>query len=263
MDRAPDYESVGRRFEPCRAQSSFPSSMKALLIIGPPGSGKSPFGDYLEKQSAAGRRFRHFDFGRVLRELLKVQIPDGPGQPVETRAEKIEKQEPTGEEKPSAAIYFSSRELARVRQSVETATMFEEADRELVRKIVRLFLEKNGVGGDEILILNGLPRHRAQVGWLEDILQVVLVLNLDCPEDIAVRRILANLDGERQGREDDRLEVIVRRYRLYLERTGPLVDYFRQAGIPVLTLKVDRETRPEALWPQLAAWPHFSLLFSG
>jgi len=235
--------------------------MKALLIIGPPGSGKSPLGDYLEKQSAIGKRYRHFDFGRELREMLKVQMPAGPGHPVETVTEE-EKGKSAANSKQTTADFFSQQELDRVRQSVESATVFEEADRELVRKIVRFFLQKNGVGENEVLILNGLPRHRAQAGWLEDILRVALVINLDCPEDIAVRRILANVDGERQGREDDRLEVIVRRYRLYQERTGPLVDYFRRAGVPVLTLKVDRETRPETLWKQIETWPQLSLLFT-
>jgi len=139
--------------------------------------------------------------------------------------------------------------------------LFEEPDRELVRKIVRYFIGKNGVGEDDILVLNGLPRHRAQLAWLEDILTIDLVVNLDCPEDVAVRRILANLDGERQGRQDDRLEVIVRRYRLYQEKTGPLLDYFRQSGIPVISLKVDRETRPDTLWPKLQASPLLAKLF--
>lgn len=144
---------------------------------------------------------------------------------------------------------------------METASLFEEPDRELVRKIVRHFLEKNATGEDDILILNGLPRHRAQLGWLEDILTIALVVSLDCPEDVAVRRILANLDGERQGREDDRLEVIVRRYRLYQERTGPLLDNFRQSEVPVISLKVDRETRPETLWPKLQSSPLLAKLF--
>ncbi|MCX8160396.1 MAG: nucleoside monophosphate kinase [Candidatus Saccharicenans sp.] len=234
--------------------------MKALLLIGPPGAGKSPLGDYLKKQSPAGKRFHHLDFGRELRAILKEQMEAGSRGLAVNGAGKKEAVEREQGASPAPAGYFSRQELDRVRQSLETASLFEEADRELVRKIVRYFLERNGVADDDILILNGLPRHRTQVGWLEDILTIVLVVSLDCSEDVAVRRIMANLDGERQGREDDRLEVIIRRYRLYQERTGPLLDYFREAGVPVISLKVERETRPETLWPKLQSSPQLVLL---
>lgn len=229
--------------------------MKALLLIGPPGAGKSPLGDYLQKQSLAGRRFCHLDFGRELREILKENSTAGSGSQAEKGTGEKETSRQAGETGLAVTGYFSRQELLRIRQSVETASLFEEPDRELVRKIVRHFLEKNGVGEDDILVLNGLPRHRAQLAWLEDMLTISLVVSLDCPEDVAVRRILANLDGERQGRQDDRLEVIVRRYRLYQEKTGPLLDYFRQSGVPVINLKVDRETWPDTLWPKLQSSP--------
>lgn len=235
--------------------------MKALLLIGPPGAGKSPLGDYLQEQVIAGKRFCHFDFGRELRELLKEGSAAGNDRPEENISGEEKAPGQVGEAGLPGPLYFSRQELERVRQSVETASLFEETDRELVRKIVRHFLGKNGVGEEDILVLNGLPRHRAQLGWLEDILTIALVVNLDCPEDVAVRRILANLDGERQGRQDDRLEVIVRRYRLYQEKTAPLLDYFRRTGIPVISLKVERETRPETLWPRLQSSPLLASLF--
>ena len=225
--------------------------MKAFLIVGPPGSGKSPLGDYLEKQSLPGKRFWHFDFGRLLREIIK---------PEEAAKNEAGAAEPEPGASAAKEEVFNLTEQARVRQSLQTSSLFEEGDKELVRKIFRFYLSRSGVGPDDIIILNGLPRHRAQVAWLQDLVKIVLVINLDCPEELAVRRILANLDGERQGREDDRLEVIVRRYRLYLEKTGPLVDFLRQSGLPVIELQVERETRPETLWKKLQANPEFQKL---
>ncbi|MBC7348418.1 MAG: nucleoside monophosphate kinase [Candidatus Aminicenantes bacterium] len=225
--------------------------MKAFLIVGPPGSGKSPLGDYLEKQSLPGKRFWHFDFGRLLREIIQSDKPE------KNEAGTAETGTGTSASQVEA---FSPAELARVRQSLQTSSLFEEGDKELVRKIFRYYLSRTGGGPDDILLLNGLPRHRAQVAWLKDLVQIVLIINLDCPEDLAVRRILANLDGERQGREDDRLEVIVRRYRLYLEKTGPLIDFLRQSGLPVIKLQVEGETRPETLWQRLRASREFQEL---
>lgn len=235
--------------------------MKALLLIGPPGAGKSPLGDYLQEQAIAGKRLRHLDFGRELRQILKEQLTVRDDRQAEKQAAEKEISGQPGEIVSVAAGHFSRTELERIKQSLETASLFEEADRELVRKVVRYFLEKEDVGENDILILNGLPRHRSQLAWLEDILTISLVVNLDCPEDVAVRRILANLDGERRDRQDDRLEIIVRRYRLYQERTAPLLEYFRQAGVPVISLKVDRETRPETLWPKLRSFPQLAELF--
>jgi hypothetical protein len=36
---------------------------KAILPLGPTGSGKTPLGDYLEERGLFGRRCVHFDFG--------------------------------------------------------------------------------------------------------------------------------------------------------------------------------------------------------
>ena len=188
---------------------------------------------------------------RSLREIIK---------PEEAAKNEAGAAEPEPGASAAKEEVFNLTELARVRQSLQTSSLFEEGDKELVRKIFRFYLSRSGVGPDDIIILNGLPRHRAQVAWLQDLVKIVLVINLDCPEELAVRRILANLDGERQGREDDRLEVIVRRYRLYLEKTGPLVDFLRQSGLPVIELQVERETRPETLWKKLQANPEFQKL---
>ena len=244
MDRATDYESVGRRFEPCRAHSSkliskgsaIKKKIKAILISGPPGAGKSPLGEFLEKQSFSGLSFIHFDFGRQLRTILK-DSGDSFTPPLDG--------------------YFTKDELRRIRQSVEKANLFEENDRELVRKIFRYFFLKKKVKAGAVLVLNGLPRHMAQLDWLEDLVEVVLVVELDCSEETAIKRILNNLKKERKGREDDQPEVISRRYKLYKVRTEPLLNYFRQIGIPVIRLKVDLDSDPRSLWAQLKLHPEF------
>lgn len=239
--------------------------MKAILITGPPGAGKSPLGDYLEKQRPKGKILWHFDFGCQLREIInlsrqrqKGKLKTGSGQPDSS----LQRPGLEAEQKYQKIVYlekyFRNQELERICQSVERASLFEEKDRWLVRKILNYFMEKTGVGADDILILNGLPRHWAQLSWLQDLISIELVINLSCSEEIATKRIQANLEGERQGRNDDRKGVISRRYRLYLTRTEPLIDYFRQTGVPVIELPVGLKTTPEMIWSQIKSSKAFN-----
>ena len=46
----------------------------AILLLGPTGSGKPPFGAYLEKHGLSGRRCFHFDFGEQLRRIGEHRI---------------------------------------------------------------------------------------------------------------------------------------------------------------------------------------------
>jgi len=213
---------------------------KAILVLGPPGAGKSPFGDFLQTKEISGRQLWHFDFGREMRAILKNS----------KRRPRVDSPE-----------YFSSEEINRIRQSIEEATLFEEEDRELAQKVLRHFLEKNKIQPKDILTLNGLPRHPGQVPWLSGLVEIKLLVHLICSEQTAIKRILHNLDGERSGRGDDSPEIIRKRYRVYRRRTEPLLDYLKQTELPVAELSVNEETRPENLWSLLERVENFRNIF--
>ncbi|HPB58801.1 MAG TPA: AAA family ATPase [Candidatus Saccharicenans sp.] len=222
------------------------SEIKSLLLLGPPGAGKSPFGQYLSRQKIKGRRFFIFDFGQELRQILEGQSegmvrPDG---------------------RNGLQEHYDEQELERIRQVVEKALLFEEPDRELVRKILMNFLSEINPSREDVLILNGLPRHPGQVFWLKGLARIVLAVNLDCPEGVSIRRILANLDGERTGRQDDRPDIISHRYKIHEERTRPLLNWLEREGIPLINLPVSYKTRPEELLEKIISNEAFKLLFS-
>jgi len=222
------------------------TEVRSLLLLGPPGAGKSPFSQYLSHQRIGGFRFLSFDFGQELRDILNLGPEEArPGEP----GRRIE-------------ISYNQEEITRLRQAVEKAVLFEEPDKELVRKILKNFLNRSRLSAADILVLNGLPRHQAQLAWLEGLARIVLAVNLDCSEETSIKRILANLGGERQGRSDDRPAMISQRYRLYVERTRPLIDFLEKQGIPVINLPVNEATRPEELLEKLGSSQAFNRIFS-
>jgi adenylate kinase len=79
-------------------------------------------------------------------------------------------------------------------------------------------------------LLDGYPRTIPQAETLEEILReggkrLDAVVLLEVPEDELVRRALG------RGREDDREEVARERFRVYREKTEPLVAFYRNSGL--------------------------------
>jgi adenylate kinase len=84
-------------------------------------------------------------------------------------------------------------------------------------------------------LLDGYPRTPDQADTLDHLLdsagsRLDAVVLLDVPEDVVVRRALG------RNRVDDTEEVIRRRFRIYLEKTAPLIDRYGERG---LLLRVD------------------------
>lgn len=129
---------------------------------------------------------------------------------------------------------------------------------DVVIKIVEKWLrEKDARRG---FILDGYPRNVRQAQELDEILKRVGVeltaaIYIDVPEDEIVRRLCGRLtckrcgavyhvefnppkrdlkcdlcEGELYQREDDREDVVRWRFRVYMENTRPVLDYYRRSG---------------------------------
>lgn len=112
-------------------------------------------------------------------------------------------------------------------------------------------------------LLDGFPRTPAQAEALDDMLkgfngQVDSVPYISVPEQVLIERLtgrwtcranghifhekfnppkkpgVCDYDGsELYQREDDKTETVIRRIRVYLEQTMPLIEYYRQQGVLV------------------------------
>jgi adenylate kinase len=189
---------------------------KAILLIGPTGSGKTPFGHWLEVQGIAGSRCRHFDFGENLRKVVVAGPPD-----------------------------FTPEETAFIREIVRTGALLEDSTFPLALRILDSFCCRNNINEGDILIMNGLPRHTGQAAAMVSGIRFVAVVQLQCSAAVVLERLAKNSGGDRSSRTDDGLSLVHRKLAVFEQRTAPLIDFYHERKIPILRFPIEVQTDPE------------------
>ena len=110
------------------------SPQRAVLLIGPTGSGKTPLGDWLEAHGLWGRRWHHFDFGARLR----AAVAEGPSGRV------------------------SREEIQFLSDVLDKGVLLENEAFALVERVLDEFMARRSVQPEDLLFMNGLPRHVGQ-----------------------------------------------------------------------------------------------------
>ena len=103
-------------------------------------------------------------------------------------------------------------------------------------------------------ILDGFPRTAEQAAALGTFAKIDVAINLDVPDDVLVKRLsgrrvcplcgapyhVDRLNGETVcradgtpliQRDDDKAETVQNRLAVYHQKTAPLIDYYREAGL--------------------------------
>jgi adenylate kinase len=190
------------------------------LLLGPTGSGKTPLGRLFEEKGLGKRRCRHFDFGAELR-AAEADPLRGPG--------------------------LSASDTKVIRRSLDTGVLLEDHEFPIALNVLRAFVRREGVGGDDLLILNGLPRHVGQARMMEDTVKVLAVVSLEAGPEIVRERIRLNTGGDRVERPDDELQAIRRKLVIFRMRTLPLIEYYENREVPVFRLAVGIRTTAEEM----------------
>jgi adenylate kinase family enzyme len=190
----------------------------AVLIFGPTGSGKTPLGDYLETMGFNGQACYHFDFGAQLR-FIAEQSPDR----------------------------FADEEIVFIRNVLTSGALLEDDRFYLIQKIMDDFVHEKGVKDDEVIVLNGMPRHAGQAESVMKFIKIQGVIYLNSPPHVVQQRIMTNIGGDRTNRVDDDLEAIKQKLMIFERRTRPLLDFFASHHIPIWTCPVGLQTTPEAI----------------
>lgn len=171
---------------------------RAILLVGPTGSGKSPIGMFLETIGP----FRHFDFGAELRAAAEGQRG------------------------------LESDDVAYVRHLLDGQLLLPDERFGLAVRLLEGFIATSGFDpAREWLVLNGLPRHIAQARALAPHVNVRHVFVLDCDPETVAARVARRRRGESLDhpcRPDDTPEAVARKLAIYQAETLPLIDHYRR-----------------------------------
>jgi len=192
--------------------------IRAVLLIGPTGSGKSPQGALLERSGG----FRHFDFGAELRAAA------------------------------AGCRGLSKEDALFVRRLLAAHALLPDERFDLAEQLLRSCLDRTRFDPlRERLVLNGLPRHVGQARALEPLVRVEHVVVLDCAADAAHARVARRRRGEgldHAARPDDAPEAVARKLALFAHQTAPLVAHYQaDPAVRVTRLPVAAHTDDAAL----------------
>jgi adenylate kinase len=123
-----------------------------------------------------------------------------------------------------------------------------------VNKVMEKRLSEEDCGRG--FILDGYPRTIQQAEFLDRLSKIDVVINLNVPDEVIVRRLSSRLickkcgaiynkitlppkvdgvcdkcGGELYQREDDKPEVVRERIKIYKKEVAPLLEHYRKAGV--------------------------------
>ena len=206
-------------------KTSYSFPVDAILLLGPTGSGKSPLGEHIARNGLSGKKAHHLDFGAELRAIISGNNPSLP---------------------------YTSSEISFITGVLNQGLLLENQHFPLARKIVGSFLDRSGHSSDDVLILNGIPRHAGQAKDIASIATVRALVLLNCSVDSVFCRLRDNAGGDRTGRFDDDVALVDKKLRLYKERTAPLIDHYLLLGTAVIPIKISGSTTADDAFRQIS-----------
>ncbi|XP_075644521.1 UMP-CMP kinase 3-like isoform X1 [Castanea sativa] len=121
---------------------------------------------------------------------------------------------------------------AEIKSGSENGTMIQNMIKEgkivpseVTIKLLQRAMQENG--NDKFLI-DGFPRNEENRAAFEEVTKIepAFVLFFDCSEEEMERRLLSR----NQGREDDNIETIRKRFKVFLESSLPVIEHYTTRG---------------------------------
>ncbi|KAK9822638.1 hypothetical protein WJX81_002237 [Elliptochloris bilobata] len=102
--------------------------------------------------------------------------------------------------------------------------------------------------GKRQFLIDGFPRNEENRSNFESQtgIEPAFVLFFDCPEEVMERRLL----GRQEGRTDDNLETIRKRFKVFMDSTQPIINFYVAKG-RVRRINADRS--PQAVYADVGS----------
>ncbi len=140
---------------------------------------------------------------------------------------------------------FGAEDISFIRDVLDKGLLLENEHFHIAEKIVHYFLRRNDVREEDVLVLNGLPRHTDQAKDMSGIVDVKSLVILTCEPEEVYKRIELNSGSDRTGRRDDSLGMIGKKLKIFKARTAPLIEYYSKMGCEILKVRVTAVSTPE------------------
>ncbi|CAL0329522.1 unnamed protein product [Lupinus luteus] len=117
---------------------------------------------------------------------------------------------------------------AEIKSGSENGTMIQNMIKEgkIVPSEVTIKLLQRAIeeDGNDKFLIDGFPRNEENRAAFEKVtgIEPAFVLFFDCPEEEMEKRLLSR----NQGREDDNIETIRKRFKVFLESSLPVINYY-------------------------------------
>jgi adenylate kinase family enzyme len=206
--------------------TAYPHPLDSILLLGPTGVGKSPLGNAISRVGLFERRCHHLDFGSELRGAVSDA---------------------------GRSAFYTRDELDFIHGVLEQGLLLENEHFPLAVKIISLFLNRSGFTKEDILVLNGIPRHAGQARDIATVAKIQALCVLDGSADVVLCRIRSNVGGDRTEREDDNSGLIERKLAIFRERTAPLIEHYERQGSPVYRISVTESMTPADAYRRLSS----------
>ncbi|XP_039129202.1 UMP-CMP kinase 3-like isoform X3 [Dioscorea cayenensis subsp. rotundata] len=121
---------------------------------------------------------------------------------------------------------------AEIKSGSENGTMIQNMIKEgkIVPSEVTIKLLQRAMreSGNDKFLIDGFPRNEENRAAFEEVTKIEpeFVLFFDCSEEEMQQRIL----GRNQGREDDNIETIRKRFKVFMESSLPVIEYYNSKG---------------------------------
>ena len=110
---------------------------------------------------------------------------------------------------------------------------------------VNLLLDAMKASGKDKFLIDGFPRNKENRDAWENTAgyDCDFVLFFDCPEAVMEKRLL----GRNEGRTDDNIETIKKRFKTFIESSMPVIDYYKNLS---KVRSVDSDQSPDDVYKQ-------------